>query len=91
MNVEKLVWALSTSAREADCAQQAEWHLLEMEFRARLDDAGIQAGPDAAATLMAAAVFLAQHVPEWGGDARDSLADLAHLGLRLLEDADGAG
>ena len=33
---------------------------------------------------MAAAQLLAERSPEWGGDARDTLSEVAVLGLRLL-------
>ena len=45
----------------------------------------IEATPELAAGLMATAQLLAERSPEWGGDARDTLAEVAVLGLRLLD------
>jgi hypothetical protein len=36
---------------------------------------------------MATATLLGEHAPEWGGDARCSLREIALLGLRLLDEA----
>ena len=79
-----LVELVKSQVTEAEPWQTAEWHLLEQAFRDRLDRAGIPVTPEAAATLMAAAVFLSAHTPEWGGNARDTLGELAALGLHLL-------
>ena len=79
-----LVELVESQVTEAEPWQTAEWHLLERAFRERLEAAGIPVTPEAAATLMAAAVFLSAHTPEWGGHTRDTLADLAALGLHLL-------
>ncbi len=35
---------------------------------------------------MAVAYLLAERAPEWGGDQRGTLGDVAVLGLRLLGD-----
>lgn len=85
-----LVDLVGAQLAEAEAWQTAELHLLDRAFAARLDEAGIPPTPEAAATLMAAAVFLANHTPEWGGDARETLTELGALGLRLLERCDGA-
>jgi hypothetical protein len=76
--------------REIEAWQAAELHLLEQAFRQRLDRLGIPPGPDLAVGLMAVATLLAAHVPEWGGDCRETLGEIALLGLRLLEDAEDA-
>jgi hypothetical protein len=70
-------------AQEAEPWQHAEWYLLEQAFRARLDDLGLQPSAESAATLIAAALFLAEQVEEFDGDARDALAELTQLGLAL--------
>ena len=70
---------------DAEPWQRAELHLLDQAFRDHLVKAGIEPSPDAAVTLMAAALFLSRHTPEWGGDARDTLGELAALGLSLME------
>jgi hypothetical protein len=83
-----LVDLVSAQVAGAEIWQTAELHLLERAFADRLAEAGITPTPEAAATLMAAATFLVEHTPEWGGDARDALGELAALGLRLLERCD---
>ena len=70
---------------DVDAWQIAELHLLEQAFRDHLSDLGLEPSEDAGATLIAAALFLAGHTPEWGGDPRDSLTELAALGRRLLD------
>ena len=49
---------------------------------------GIEPSPDLSVALMALAMLLAENAPEWGGDARDVLGEVAQLGLALLGDAD---
>ena len=66
--------------------QAAELHLLEQAFRERLALLGVAATPDVAVALMATATLLGNASPEWGGDARCVLGEVAQLGLRLLEE-----
>lgn len=66
--------------------ESAELHLLEQAFRERLAALNVAVTPDVAVTLMATATLLANHVPEFGGDARCALGEVAQLGLRLLEE-----
>ncbi|MEX2100875.1 MAG: hypothetical protein WEB19_05620 [Acidimicrobiia bacterium] len=73
-------------AMETEAWQEAELHLLERAFRERLAALGVDVTPDLAVTLMATATLLAQYTPEWGGDARCCLGEIALLGLRLLSD-----
>ena len=80
-----LVEVVDGQLADAEAWQLAELHLLEQAFRRHLCDAGIEPSGDSAATLIAAALFLAGHTPEWGGDARDTLIELAVLGRRLLD------
>jgi hypothetical protein len=86
--------ALETLVRGQACTleawQDAELHLLEQAFRERLDAVGVAPTHDVAVALMATATLLAEHAPEWGGDVRCSLAEVAMLGLRLLQGAEGA-
>lgn len=84
-----LVAAVEAYTEGAETWERAELHLLEGAFRARLAEIGVRPTAEAAVTLMAAAVLVAEHAPEWGGDARDVLAELAQLGLRLLSGGDG--
>lgn len=69
-----------------DAWESAELHVLEIVLRERLCALRIGLTPDTGAVLMAIAQLLAERAPEWGGDARDTLAEIAVLGLRLLED-----
>jgi hypothetical protein len=64
----------------------AELHVVEVVLRERLSLLGVEPTPDMAVALMALAQLLAERTPEWGGDARDVLAEVAVLGLRLLEE-----
>ncbi len=66
--------------------EAAELHLLQAALRARLESLGVSVTPDVAVALMATATMLGEHAPEWGGDARCALAEVALLGLELLED-----
>lgn len=44
--------------------------------------------PDVSVALMAVAMLLAEKAPEFGGDSRDALGEIAQLGLSLLADGD---
>lgn len=80
--------AALTRAQAADLEawEVAELHLLEGTLRDRLAHLGLEPDAEVGATLMVVAQLLAEHSPEWGGDARTSLAEVALLGLRLLEE-----
>ncbi len=74
--------------RQADTMeiwQNAELHVLEVMLRERLAVLAVEPTQELAVALMPAAQLLAEHSPEWGGDARDVLCELAVLGLRLLD------
>ena len=62
----------------------ASTYLLEVDFRERLAAVGVSVTPDVSVALMAVAMLVAEHTPEWGGDCRDALAEIAQLGLSLL-------
>ena len=81
-----LLRAVDAQTADAECWQRAEWHLLSAAFRERLTSLGIEPCPDAGVALIAAALFLAEHTAEWGGDARDALGELAQLGRDLAID-----
>lgn len=71
---------------ERDVCAIAGTYLLEVELRERLDVLGVELTPDVSVTLMAVAMLLAENSPEFGGDARDALGEIAQLGLSLLVD-----
>ncbi|HEX3622130.1 MAG TPA: hypothetical protein VHT97_07430 [Acidimicrobiales bacterium] len=69
-----------------DICQVAGTCLLEVELRDRLGVLGVEPSADVAVALMAASMLLAELAPEWGGDCRDALGEMAQLGLCLLVD-----
>ena len=71
---------------ERDVWEVASTHILCAELRDRLAALGVPATPDVSVALMAVAMLLAERAPEWGGDCRDTLGEIAQLGLRLLAD-----
>jgi hypothetical protein len=77
----------------AQTAERPIWEIAgtcvsEIALRERLAQLSIEVTPDIAAALMATAMLLAEDAPEFGGDSRDTLAEVAQLGLALLGDAD---
>lgn len=74
-------------AQEADLEawQAAELHLLVQALRRRLEGLGVPVTPELGVALMAVATLLGDHAPEWGGDVRGSLGEIALLGLHLLD------
>lgn len=78
-----LVSVAESVAQEAEPWQVAEWYLLEQAFRDRLVELDLEPSPESAATLIAAALFLAEYVADFDGDARDALGELMQLGLAL--------
>lgn len=80
---------LATLVREQAAGQQC-WERAETVLRGevllrRLRHLGVDVTPDVAVALMAAAMVLASGSEEFGGDYRDALADLAAVGLTLLD------
>ncbi len=78
-----------TELIQAQLAHRDVWevagtHLLAVELRDRLATLGVEISPDLSVALMAVAMLLAEKAPEWGGDCRDTLAEIAQLGLSLL-------
>lgn len=69
---------------ERDVCDVASTYLLEVELRERLAVLGVEPSPDVCVALMAVAMLLAEKSPEWGGDCRDALGEIAQLGLSLL-------
>ena len=85
---ELLATLVREQAQSAEAWQAAEAHLLSVALRDRLDALGVAVTPDVAVALMATATLLGNAVPEWGGDARCALGEVAQLGLRLLEESE---
>ena len=67
-----------------DVCDVAGTYLLEVELRERLGALGVDPTPDVSVALMAVAMLLAEKAPEFGGDCRDALGEIAQLGLSLL-------
>ena len=80
-----LATLLRRQAASLECWELAELHLLEQAVREKLAELDIQPTADLATALMAVATLLTDRAPEWGGHARDALAEVAQVGLRLLE------
>ena len=83
---ENLTTVVRAQSAALEAWQAAELHLLETAFRDRLAALGVAVTPDVAVALMATATLLGDCVPEWGGDARCALGEVAQLGLRLLDE-----
>ncbi len=77
---------IKSQLAERDVCSVAGTYLLEVELRERLAVLGIEPTPDISVALMALAMLLAERAPEWGGDCRDTLGEIAQLGLSLLTD-----
>jgi hypothetical protein len=75
---------IKSQLAERDVCSVAGTYLLEVELRERLDLLGVSVTPDVSVALMAIAMLLAEKSPEWGGDCRDALGEIAQLGLSLL-------
>ena len=69
---------------DRDICDVAGTVVLEAELRERLAVLGVEPTPDLSVALMALAMLLAEKAPEWGGDCRDTLGEIAQLGLSLL-------
>jgi hypothetical protein len=82
---ERMLSAMRAQGAERACWERAESVLRSEVLRHRLEELGIAADGDAPVALVAAALVLAQATEEWGGDYRDALADLAAVGLALLD------
>ena len=82
--IRQLAELVAQQAKCMEAWENGELYLLELALRRRLELLGIEPSPELGATLMTVAQLLAERAPEWGGDARGSLADVAVLGLRLL-------
>ena len=77
---------VAEQAAQLEAWESGELYLLELAFRERLDLLGCPPTDQLGAALMAVAQLLAERCPEWGGDARNTLCDVAVLGLRIMDD-----
>jgi hypothetical protein len=75
---------IKSQLAERDVCDVAGTYLLEVELRERLAVLGVEITPDMSVALMAVAMLLAEKSPEFGGDCRDALGEIAQLGLSLL-------
>lgn len=82
---EQLATLVRLQTADAACWERAETVLKAQQLSERLEHLHISVTPDTACALMAAATLLAAGTDEWGGDYRDALADLAAIGLALLD------
>jgi hypothetical protein len=85
---ESLTDLIRTHLADRDVCERAGTYVLEAELRDRLAALGVEPSPDVSVALMAVAMLLAEQAPEWGGDCRDALAEIAQLGLSLLIDGE---
>jgi hypothetical protein len=79
---------IRTQLADRDICDVAGTCLLEAELRERLALLGVEPTPDLSVALMAVAMLLAEHTPDFGGDCRDALGEIAQLGLSLLMDGE---
>ena len=83
--LRQLAELVGQQACNLDVWTSAELCVLEVLLRERLAALGIEPSPEVGACMMAVAQLLSERAPEFGGDARDTLAEVAVLGLRLLD------
>jgi hypothetical protein len=82
----QLAELVAQQAAQLEAWESGELYLLELAFRERLALLGCPATDQLGAALMAVAQLLAERCPEWGGDSRSTLCDVAVLGLRMMDD-----
>lgn len=75
---------IRTQLADRDICDVAGTCLIEAELRERLALLGVAPTADVSVALMAVAMLLAEKAPEFGGDCRDTLGEIAQLGLALL-------
>ena len=84
----KLTDVIRAQLADRDVCEVASTYLLQVELRERLAAVGVAPTPDVSVAFMAVAMLLAEHTPEFGGDSRDTLLEVAQLGLSLLIEGD---
>lgn len=82
---DRLLTAVREQAAGQTCWERAETVLRASSLRERFEHLGIAGDGDVPVALMAVALVLAEGTDEWGGDYRDALAELAAVGLALLD------
>ena len=82
----QLTELIRSQLEDRDVCDVAGTYLLQVELRERLAVLGVEPTPDLSVALMALAMLLAERAPEWGGDCRDTLGEIAQLGLSMLTD-----
>jgi hypothetical protein len=82
----QLTEVIRSQLAERDICDVAGTCVLEGELRERLAVVGVEVTPDLSVAFMALAMLLAERAPEWGGDCRDTLGEIAQLGLGMLEE-----
>ena len=82
----QLAELIRSQLEDRDVCDVAGTYLLQVELRERLAVLGVEPTPDLSVALMALAMLLAERAPEWGGDCRDTLGEIAQLGLSMLTD-----
>jgi hypothetical protein len=82
----ELAELVGRQAADMEVWESAELCVLEALLKERLALLGLDARAELGVALMATAQLLAERCPEWGGDARSTLAEVAVLGLRLLDE-----
>ena len=87
----ELAELVGRKAADMEVWESAELCVLEALLKERLAVLGLHARADLGVALRATAQLLAERCPEWGGDARGTLAEVAVLGLRLLDDDEPDG
>jgi hypothetical protein len=88
---ETLTDLIRAHLADRDVCERASTYLLETELRDRLASLGVEPSPDVCVAFMAVAMLLAEHAPEWGGDCRDALAEIAQIGLSMLIEGETGG
>ena len=77
---------IRTQLADRDICDVASTCVLEAELRQRLALLGVEPTAELSVALMAVAMLLAEKAPEFGGDCRDALGEIAQLGLSMLMD-----
>ena len=80
----QLTELIRSQLEDRDVCEVAGTYLLEVELRERLAVLGVEPTPDLSVALMALAMLLAERAPVWGGDCRDTLGEIAQVGLSML-------
>lgn len=87
---ERLTDLIRDQLAARDACDVASTYLLGVELRERLALVGVEPTADMSVAFMALAMLLAERAPEFGGDSRDALGEIAQLGLALLADTEPA-